>query len=273
MTLLGFEPLLFAQLCLLGTAAGFLAGLLGIGGGMVMVPFLTHLLIERGVPPPLAVKMAIATAMATILFTSLSTMRAHHRRGAVRWDLVAAMAPGVLLGGLLAGAGAFAWLKGQWLALAFSAFVALMATQMLIARSAAPGRRLPGRVGLAGAGAGIGFASGLVGAGGAFITVPFLSRGNVSMREAVATGASLGFPIAAANTLGYLVGGWSLPTALPGAFGYLYLPALVAIALCSVPTAPWGARLAHDLPVQRLKRLFALMLYAIAAYMAWGALR
>ncbi|MEO5771095.1 MAG: sulfite exporter TauE/SafE family protein [Burkholderiaceae bacterium] len=272
MSFLGIEPLLFAQLGLLGIAAGFLAGLLGIGGGMVMVPFLTHLLTERGVPAPLAVKMAIATAMATILFTSLSTMQAHHRRGAVRWDLVAAMSPGVLLGGLLAGAGAFAWFKGQWLALSFSAFVALMATQMLIDRPAKPGRRLPGRFGLAGAGAGIGFVSGLVGAGGAFITVPFLGRGNVPMREAVATGASLGFPIAAANTLGYVVGGWSQPAPLPGAFGFLYLPALVAIAVCSVTTAPWGARLAHSLPVRRLKRLFALMLYAIAAYMAWGAL-
>jgi uncharacterized membrane protein YfcA len=251
----------------LGCGTGFLAGLLGIGGGMLMVPFLTYLLGARGVPAELAVKMAIATSMATILFTSLSSVRAHHRRGAVRWDLVRALAPGIVLGGLIAGAGVFALVKGQVLALFFAVFVGYSATQMLIDRKAQAQRNLPGPMGLVGAGGVIGFLSGLVGAGGGFVTVPYLSKRQIVVHQAVATSAALGFPIALANTAGYVVGGWSLSPALPGAVGYLYLPALVVIAAASVLLAPLGARAAHALPVKQLKRVFALMLYALAAYM------
>jgi len=266
------DPVLVVELLLLGTATGFLAGLLGIGGGMVMVPFLTRLLTQRGVSADLSVKMAIATAMATILFTSLSTMRAHHRRGAVRWDIVRAMAPGTVLGGLAAGAGVFALVRGQALALSFAAFVGFSATQMLLARAPKPTRQLPGRVGQATAGAGIGFVSGLVGAGGAFIAVPFMSRCNVPIHNAVATGAAIGFPIALANTLGYVIGGWSQPPALPGAVGFLYLPALAVIALASMLIAPLGTRAAHALDVRQLRRIFALMLYVLAADMLWRGL-
>jgi uncharacterized membrane protein YfcA len=269
---MGLDARFVAELLLLGCGTGFLAGLLGIGGGMLMVPFLTYLLGARGVPPELAVKMAIATSMATILFTSLSSVRAHHRRGAVRWDLVRALAPGIVLGGLAAGAGAFALVKGQVLALFFAIFVGYSATQMLIDRKAQAQRDLPGPLGLAGAGGLIGFLSGLVGAGGGFVTVPYLSRRQVLMHQAVATSAALGFPIALANTAGYVVGGWSLPPALPGAVGYLYLPALAVIAAASVLLAPLGARAAHALPVKQLKRVFAVMLYALAAYMLSRAL-
>jgi uncharacterized membrane protein YfcA len=267
-----FEPVLVAELLLLGSATGFLAGLLGIGGGMVMVPFLTRLLMQRGVSADVAVKMAIATAMATILFTSLSTMRAHHRRGAVRWDIVRSMAPGILLGGLAAGAGVFALVKGQALALSFAAFVGFSATQMLLARPPKPSRQLPGRAGQAAAGGAIGFLSGLVGAGGAFIAVPFMTRCNVPIHNAVATGAAIGFPIALANTLGYVIGGWSQPPALPGAVGFLYLPALAVIAAASVLIAPLGTRTAHALDVRQLRRIFAVMLYVLAADMLWRGL-
>jgi uncharacterized membrane protein YfcA len=269
---MGLDARFVAELLLLGCGTGFLAGLLGIGGGMLMVPFLTYLLGARGVPPELAVKMAIATSMATILFTSLSSVRAHHRRGAVRWDLVRALAPGIVLGGLAAGAGVFALVKGQVLALFFAIFVGYSATQMLIDRKAQAQRDLSGPLGLAGAGGLIGFLSGLVGAGGGFVTVPYLSRRQVLMHQAVATSAALGFPIALANTAGYVVGGWSLPPALPGAVGYLYLPALAVIAAASVLLAPLGARAAHALPVKQLKRVFAVMLYALAAYMLTRAL-
>jgi uncharacterized membrane protein YfcA len=264
---MGLDARFVAELLLLGCGTGFLAGLLGIGGGMLMVPFLTYLLGARGVPAELAVKMAIATSMATILFTSLSSVRAHHRRGAVRWDLVRALAPGIVLGGLIAGAGVFALVKGQVLALFFAVFVGYSATQMLIDRKAQAQRNLPGPMGLVGAGGVIGFLSGLVGAGGGFVTVPYLSKRQIVVHQAVATSAALGFPIALANTAGYVVGGWSLSPALPGAVGYLYLPALVVIAAASVLLAPLGARAAHALPVKQLKRVFALMLYALAAYM------
>jgi uncharacterized membrane protein YfcA len=265
------EPLLVAKLVLLGCGTGFLAGLLGIGGGMLMVPFLTLMLSHRGVPDGVAVKLAIATSMATILFTSLSSVRAHHRRGAVRWDIVRGMAPGIVAGGLLAGAGAFALIKGQVLALVFALFVGFSATQMLLNRKPAPSRQMPGPLGRVAVGTGIGFLSGLVGAGGGFVSVPFMTWCNVAIHHAVATSAALGFPIALANTVGYVIGGWSEPSLLPGQVGYLYLPALAIIATASVLTAPLGARAAHAMNVRQLKRAFALLLYALAAYMLYKA--
>lgn len=261
------EPLLIAELLLLGVGTGFLAGLLGIGGGMLMVPFLTIILTHRGAPPGLAVKVAIATSMATILFTSLSSVRAHHRRGAVRWDLVRGLAPGIVLGGLAAGAGVFALLKGAWLALFFALFVGFSATQMLLNRKPRPTRQMPGAAGQATAGGVIGFLSGLVGAGGGFVSVPFMTWCNVPIHNAVATSAALGFPIALANTAGYVIGGWGIAPVLPGTFGYLYLPALAVIVLASVTTAPLGARAAHAMNVGQLKRVFALLLYGLAGYM------
>ncbi|NDY91392.1 sulfite exporter TauE/SafE family protein [Ideonella livida] len=262
---------LVAELLVLGLFTGFLAGLLGIGGGMLMVPFLTMILGARGVAPAMAVKMAIATSMATILFTSLSSVRAHHRRGVVRWDLVRGLAPGIVIGGLLAGAGAFAALKGNWLAAVFGLFVSFSATQMLRRRAAGESRQMPGAGGQAAAGGLIGFVSGLVGAGGGFISVPFMSGRGVAMHQAVATSAALGFPIALANTVGYVVGGWNLPAALPGTLGYLYLPALAVICVASVSTAPLGAKAAHAMNVAQLKKVFALLLYGLAAYMLWKA--
>ena len=267
MSVFGIEPLLIFELAVLGIGAGFLAGLLGIGGGMVMVPFLTRILAQRGVSSDLAVKMAIATAMATILFTSLSTMRAHQRRGAIRWDIVRGMAPGIVVGGLAAGGGVFALIKGQVLALFFAAFVGYTATQLLRSTAPKPSRQLPGPGGQAVVGGGIGFLAGLVGAGGAFIAVPYMTRCNVPIHNAVATGAAIGFPIALASTVGYVIGGWSQPAPLPGALGFLYLPALAVIALASVSTAPLGARVAHSLNVRQLRRIFAVMLFVLAADM------
>ncbi len=261
------SPLLIAELLVLGVVSGFLAGLLGIGGGMLMVPFLTLILGQRGVPAGMAVKMAIATSMATIIFTSLSSVRAHHARGAVRWDLARSLTPGLVGGGLLAGAGAFAVLKGQGLALIFTLFIGYSALQMLRDRKPRPGRQMPGWRGQTAAGGGIGFLSGLLGAGGAFVSVPFMTWCNVPIRQAVGTSAALGFPIALANTLGYLIGGWGLPAALPGAVGYLYLPALLLIACASVLLAPLGARAAHGMDVTKLKRVFALLLLGLAVYM------
>ena len=151
----------------------------------------------------------------------------------------------------------------------FAIFVGFSATQLLLDRKPKPTRSMPGRLGQGAVGALIGFLSGLVGAGGAFVSVPFMTWCNVPIHNAVATSAALGLPIAAASTLGYVIGGWTLPPALPGAFGYLYLPALVVIASASVLTAPLGARLAHAMDVGRLKKVFALLLYGLAGYMLY----
>jgi len=261
------SPALVVELLALGTVAGFLAGLLGVGGGMMMVPAMTWLLDQRGVPTGMAVKMAVATSMATIMFTSMSSVRAHQRLGAVRWAVVRAMAPGILAGGVLAGAGAFAVLKGQGLALAFSVFIGYTAVQMMLDRKPSPTRQLPGWWGMAGVGTAVGFLSALVGAGGAFLSVPFMTWCNVPPRHAVGTSSALGFPIAAAATLGYLISGWNLPPALPGAFGYLFVPALVIVSMASMTLAPLGARVAQRIDTRLLKRIFAALLLLLAASM------
>ncbi len=267
------DPTLVLELLLLGCGTGFLAGLLGVGGGMLMVPFLSVIFSHRGVQSGLALKMAVATAMATILFTSLSSVRAHHARGAVRWALVRQFAPGIVAGGLLSGAGLFAVIKGSTLGLVFAAFVGLSATQMLRDRKPRPGRQFPGPVGASAAGGVIGLVSGLVGAGGAFISVPFMVWCNVAMHNAVATSAALGFPIALANTAGYVIAGWNLPSPLPGTLGYLSLPALAVLASASMLVAPLGARAAHRLDTKRLKKVFALLLYGLAGFMLWRVLQ
>lgn len=257
----------FLQLVALGTASGFLAGLLGIGGGMLMVPFLTALLTAQGADGPLSVKMAIATSMACIVATSASSTRAHHRRGTVRWDIVRRMAPGIVVGGLLSGSALFSLIKGQALAGVFALFVGFSAWQMWRGKQPDAQRSLPHSGGLSGVGLVLGLLSGLVGAGGGFLAVPFMIWCNVAVHAAVATSAALGLPVAVANTLGYVLGAWSLPPGLPGAFGYLYLPALAVLAPITVLTAPLGARAAHTLPVAKLKRAFALLLMGLAVYM------
>jgi uncharacterized membrane protein YfcA len=263
------EPTLILELGVLGLITGFLAGLLGIGGGMVMVPFLTMMLGDRGVSPDLAVKMAIATSMGTIIFTSISSVRAHHKKGAVRWELVKGLAPGIVLGSFLASMGAFAALKGAYLALFFALFVGFSATQMFLDKKPAPNRQVPGTGGLLGAGGVTGFLSGMVGAGGGFVSVPFMTWCNVAIHNAVATSSALGFPIALANVIGYVVAGQDVPNLPEMSVGYLWLPGLVVIASCSVFMAPLGASAAHKLPVKQLKRAFASVLYLLAAYMLY----
>ena len=266
------EPILIAELVLLGLCSGFLAGLLGIGGGMVMVPFITAIFSHRGVSVDLSIKMAIATSMSTIIFTSISSVRAHHKRGAVRWDIVRGLAPGIVLGALVASMGIFSVLNGTALAWVFAGFVGFSAFQMLKDKKPKPSRTMPGTGGQIAAGGLIGMLSGLVGAGGGFISVPFMTWCNVAIHNAVATSAALGFPIALANVAGYIVSGQNVQNLPDYSFGYLWLPALVVIAVCSVTMAPVGAATAHKLPVKQLKRVFATILYVLAAYMLFKGL-
>lgn len=266
------EPRLIGELLLLGSCTGFMAGFLGIGGATLLVPFTTLILSHRGVDPQLAVKYAIATSMTVILFTSVSSAWAHHRRGAVLWPLVFALAPGIVAGGLLAGAGVFPQLKGNTLSIVFALFVTFSGTQLMLDRKPSPSRQLPDAADSLAAGGVIGFVSGLVGAGGAFISIPFMTWCNVAIHNAVATSAALGFPIALGNTIGYVAGGWGLAHPVPGSLGYVWLPGLVVTACASVLLAPVGARTAHGLDTRSLRRSFAWVLYALAAYMLWHAL-
>ncbi len=262
---MSIEPLLFAELAGLGLLIGYLAGLLGIGGGMLMVPFLVFVLSAKGVADAHVVKMAVATSLATICFTSMSSVRAHHQQGAVLWPVALVLAPGILVGSL-AGANLAAALPAKALTVLFAVFVSFSATQMLLNKKPKPGRGLPGSVGMFCVGNVIGGLSSLVGAGGAFVSVPFMTWCNVSIHKAVATSAALGFPIAVAGTLGYIWAGWGRTDLPAGALGYVYLPGLVSIALGSMLTAPWGARTAHRIDIAPLKKIFAVFLYVMAAY-------
>jgi uncharacterized membrane protein YfcA len=259
-------------LLLLGAAVGFVAGLLGVGGGMLLVPFLTYLFTDMNFPSEHMVHIAIATSLSTILFTSLSSLRAHHQRGAVLWSVVRLLAPGIVVGSLV-GAQIAGSMSTALLALFFALFVSFSATQMLLDKKPKPSRELPRPWGMLGMGAGIGTLSSLVGAGGGFISVPFMTWCNVSIHHAVATSAALGFPIALAGAAGYIVAGWSLPAMPAGTLGYINFPALLCVVSTSVLFAPLGARTAHAMPVKKLKRLFALLLYALAAYMFYKGLR
>jgi uncharacterized membrane protein YfcA len=224
----------------------------------------------RHIAPSLVVHMAIATSLATILFTSMSSVRAHHQHGAVLWRLVKLLAPGILVGSWIG-----PWIGKQMdpplLALCFGLFVAFSATQMLLNKKPAAGRELPSAPGLFAAGGAIGLMSGLFGAGGGFISIPFMSWCNIKIHNAVATSAALGFPIALAGTISNIYFGWGEPDLPKYSLGFIYLPALALIAAASMTMAPLGARTAHKLPVQKLRKIFAMILYALAAYMLWKA--
>jgi uncharacterized membrane protein YfcA len=261
---------LVGMLLLMGAGGGYAAGLLGIGGGMVLVPFITMIFTAEGFPPGLVVHMAIATSLATIMFTSLSSVRAHHRHGAVQWRIVALLAPGIVLGSLLG-----PWIGKQMntttLSLLFALFVAFSAAQMLRHTKPAAGRELPASAAMFAAGGVIGTLAGLVGAGGGFISVPFMTWCNVRVHQAVATSAALGFPIALAGTLSNIYVGWPEPGLPPYSLGFVYVPALAVIVAASMVMAPLGARMAHRMDVAGLKRIFAVVLFALAGYMFYHA--
>jgi uncharacterized membrane protein YfcA len=249
----------------LGAVVGFLAGLLGLGGGMTMVPLLTFIFTRQGYPIEHVVHMAIGTATATILFTSIASMREHHRHGAVLWSVVAALAPGIIVGSLV-GPRVVGGMSTAVLSAFFGMFVAAAATNILLDRKPKPTRELPGKGGLFAVGSGIGLVSSMVGAGGAFLSVPFMTACNII---AVATSAAMGLPIAVTGTIGFVAAGWSQTGLPPHSIGYVYLPALLAIVAASVISAPMGARAAHRWPVATLRRSFAFVLYLLAAYMLW----
>ncbi|MDD5297215.1 MAG: sulfite exporter TauE/SafE family protein [Rhodocyclaceae bacterium] len=252
----------------LGAAAGFFAGLMGVGGGTVLVPVLAMIFAAQHFPPQHVLHLALGTSMAVIAFTSISSLRAHHGHGAVLWPVVRAITPGILAGTLI-GSLAASHVPTRPLAIFFVMFVALVALQMMTPGKSSPGRDLPGWAGMAAVGGGIGLISALVAIGGGAMSVPFMVRCKVRVHQAIGTAAAIGFPIALSGTLGYVVTGLSQSPVLPeGSLGYVYLPALFWVAAVSVLFAPLGARTAHRLPVETLKRIFAAILVLLAAKMA-----
>lgn len=252
-----------------GAVAGIIAGLLGVGGGIVVVPALFWFFTAQGFSQELIMQMALGTSLAAIMFTSVSSLRAHHRRGAVVWPIVKAITPGILVGTFL-GSCVAAKLSTGFLKGFFVAFLYYVSIQMLLNIKPKAHRQIPGKFGMFGAGLAIGAVSSLVGIGGGTMSVPFMVWCNVAMHTAVGTSAAIGFPIALAGTIGYIINGLGAPNLPSLSFGYIYLPALFGVAAVSVLTAPYGAKLAHKLPVATLKRFFAVFLLAMATRMLWS---
>lgn len=254
----------------IGAFVGFLAGLLGIGGGMVLVPILLFAFTAQGpgagFPTEHLMHMALATAMATIPFTSLSSVRAHHVRGGVDWHIVIRMLPGLALGAAL-GTLVAGSVPGRPLAIFFAAFIFYAATSMFFDLRPKGTFRLPGWFGLAFVGSLVSFLATFLAAGAAFMTIPFMAACNIPLKRAVGTAAAIGFPLGLAATAGYIVAGLKAGPMPQYSLGFVYLPALAMIALPSVLTAPIGARVSQSMPVKQLRVVFALMLYGIAIRM------
>ena len=253
----------------LGLFTGVLAGLLGVGGGLVMAPMLVMLFSSQpGFPADEILHMALGTSMAVILFTSLASLRAHHQHGAVIWRVVQQITPGILVG---TGLGTIfaAQVPAKPLAIFFTAFVCVVAVQMALNLKPKATRQLPGTGGIVGVGVGIGALSALVAIGGGSLTVPFLTWCNVRVQQAIGTSAAVGFPIALGGSLGYVLNGWGHAGLPAWSLGFVYLPAFALLVPTSMMTAPLGARLAHKLPVATLKRIFSCVLITLAAKMLW----
>ncbi|MBW6521117.1 MAG: sulfite exporter TauE/SafE family protein [Desulfoarculaceae bacterium] len=255
----------------LGAVAGILAGMLGIGGGLVIVPMLVFTFSWQHFPDPVIMHLALGTSMASIIFTSVSSLWAHHQRGAVQWIVVRRIVAGILVGTFL-GSCLAARLSTGFLQGFFVIFLYYVGVQMLVNRKPKPTRQIPGWSGMFGVGSVIGVFSSLVGIGGGTLSVPFMIWSNLSMHVAIGTSAAIGFPIAIAGTLGYLYNGLQVSGLPEYSLGFVYLPALIGLVSASVVTAPLGVRLAHSLPVDRLKRVFAVVLFVVATRMAFGLL-
>ena len=255
----------------MGLFVGFFAGLLGIGGGLILVTLMVYLFSIQGFPQDRLLHLALGTSLTSIVFTSISSLRAHHKHGAVRWDILRTVVAGLVLGTLL-GTVVADQMKSKYLAIFFVVFVYYSAVQMFADVKPKPSRQLPGRAGMSLSAIAIGVVSSLVGVGGGVMTIPLMSLCNVPMRQAIGTSAALGLPIAIAGSIGFIITGLGKDHLPPLSVGYVYLPALTGIVIGTFFTVPWGARMAHSMPVTRLKKIFAIILFLLATKMLWSLL-
>ena len=252
--------------CFLGSFAGILAGLLGVGGGLVLVPMLVFAFNLQNVHPEIIMHLALGTSLATIIFTSISSFMAHHRRGAVQWQTVRRVTIGILTGTFI-GSCFVSVLSTEILKGFFVVFLYFVAYQFLTNKKPKASRELPGLFGMFISGNTIGFVSSMVGIGGGALSVPYLIWNNVVVHQAIGTSSAIGLPIAIAGTFGFIFNGWDNTLTPAYSTGFIYLPALLCIATVSVFTAPIGAKLSHSLPVDKLKKIFALLLIAVGTRM------
>ncbi|KAF0191883.1 MAG: hypothetical protein FD165_1606 [Gammaproteobacteria bacterium] len=253
----------------LGSAVGVVAGLFGVGGGLIIVPALVMLFGYQQLFPDVAVHVAIGTSLATIIVTSIASTRAHHRHGAVLWDAVRGLAPGLLIGTLL-GALIANLLSTNALRWVFGIFELVVAAQIALDVKPSPHRTLPGIAGMSLVGTFIGAVSSLIGIGGGTLTTPFLLWCNKAIHNAVATSAACGLPIAVGGTISFIIVGWNVTGDAPYTSGYVYWPAAAGIGAATLVFAPLGARLAHRLPRRTLKLWFAALLAVLGTRMLLG---
>ena len=249
-----------------GVFVGFFSGLLGIGGGALMVPLLAFIFAAKGFAPQYVVHLALGTCVAAMLFTATSSARSHHRHKAVNARVLARMVPGIVIG-TLAGAALASRLDARLLTLAFTVLIFYAATLMVIEVKAQAARELPGAARMSAVAAAIGLFSSLTATGGSAMAVAYLVRRSLSVHEAIGTASALSWSLALVGTIGYLAAGWGLPALPEWSIGFIYLPALVLIVATSMLMAPVGASVAHRTPGRTLKRLFAVVLYALAVGM------
>jgi uncharacterized membrane protein YfcA len=253
---------------MVGSIAGLISGLFGLGGGAVIVPLLIFTFLARGMPAEITTHMAIGTSLATIVFTALSSIYTHHQKQAIRWDIVKTLVPGILLGGLLGGLFAIS-LDGVLLQLLFGGFLILVALQLLVYKPKVGVRSLPGYVGMGASGSLIGGISALFGIGGGTLSVPLLTFFGIKIHQAVGTAAACGLPVAIGATLAYstaTIDGLSRPE---GSVGFVFLPALLGIIIASLPCARLGALLAHRVNAQKLRIGFAWVTMALGFRFIW----
>lgn len=261
-----WPPALLATYFAVGLCAGAIGGLLGLAGGIVIVPALLFLFLWQGFPAATLMQQAVATSLCTILFTAAGATWTHHRHGAVLWRQVRRLSPGLCIGGVLGATVADA-MPTTLLRRCVGVFEILVAVQLLAQILSVSPRAPLGAVGTALAGGMIGALSVLMGIGGGTFTVQFLLWHNVGMRRAIATAAACGFPIALTGVLSMIVAGWSREGLPSASAGYVHLPAAIAVAAGSIVSAAMAAHWTHSLPVQTLRRIFAFVLATIGVYM------
>ncbi len=259
---LGTDLLIYASL---GMLSGILAGLLGIGGGIIIVPVLAWVFRGQNMDADIIMHLALGSSLATIVITSIGSMRAHHKRGSVVWEVVLGMTPGIILGALL---GAFLahFITTFYLQKMVAVFIVIVGMQMLIKLSWTGEQVTISRFNLSISGALIGFFSSLAGIGGGSLTTPYLVWHKFPMVKAIATSSACGFPIALSGALGFMLIGWEDTSTMAYTSGYLYWPAISGITIISYFATPIGVKLAHRLPVILLKRIFSILLIAMVLY-------
>lgn len=259
---------------MIGAFAGFTAGLFGVGGGLIIVPILYVVFTQQGYDPAYIMHMALGTSLATIIVTSISSVSAHHKKGAVLWQVVKNLAPGLVIGSFL-GAGIADLLPSHALQLIIGGFALWVAYRMFkgAATQVDVSRTLPAAPVQMLAGGGIGIASAIFGIGGGSLTVPYLNRHGVVMQKAVATSAACGLPIAIAGAMGFIWFGAQQNEPIRDAIGYVHIYAFIGISVMSFFTAKLGAKVAHQLSPMMLKRCFAGLLTTVAIFFIYQSLQ